>query len=281
MAEEFNLQSNLQVNKENGELTRKEKLAFWGLVVLAALVIYLGFRQMGNNLKTPFALFALKYSGGAEEEKTEVQQLEELKQKDTDKDGLKDYDELYVFNTSPYLPDSDSDGVGDKEEVDGGQDPNCPKGQDCYFTEINNPVSGQITTTTLEDPTAAIPSSDQLILQNIFTENPDPKKIREFLLQSGGKKEMLDQFNDEELVKLFKEFMSSPTSPLNIGTGKELENITNLLGAGVTGNNAVVDINTIDLNALRKSLREKGVPDETLNQLDDKALLDLIKQLEF
>lgn len=294
MDEDKNPQFNPAEKTETAELTKKEKLAFWGLVILAVLVVYLGFRQMGNNLKTPFALFALKYSGGnAPEEKTEAQQLEELKKKDTDKDGLMDYDELYVYNTSPYLPDSDSDGTNDKQEIDAGADPNCPKGQNCFASEIANPVSGETPSSTLEQIVPSLPSSDQILLQNIFSANPDPKFLRDFLIKSGGKKELLDKFSDEELVGFFKEFITSSTSTLNTGTGKEVKDLSGLLGAslgtGAGGNigkaatgtsvGAAFDINSIDLNALRQKLKEKGVPEETLKQLDDKTLLELIKQM--
>ena len=44
---------------------------------------------------------------------------------------MNDYVELYNSRTSPYLRDSDSDGIDDKAEIDQGTDPNCPKGQDC------------------------------------------------------------------------------------------------------------------------------------------------------
>jgi hypothetical protein len=57
--------------------------------------------------------------------------IEALKSKDTDGDGLSDYDEIYIYHTSPYIKDSDSDGIPDGVEVKNGTDPNCPQGQDC------------------------------------------------------------------------------------------------------------------------------------------------------
>jgi len=275
MAEEKNSQLNLRGEPQVEALTKKEKLAFLGLVILAIFVVYLGFRQMGNNLKTPFALFALKYSSGGEVEQTANQQLAELKTKDTDKDGLLDYDELYIYNTSPYLPDSDSDGLTDKQEVDAGTDPNCPKGQSCYVSEIANATSGKLTTSTLEDYTGSLPSSDQMLLQNIFSANPNPQFLRNFLIQSGGDKTLLDKISDADLIKLFKDFITSPTSTLNTGTAGDLKSFNNLIGVATS----TLDINNIDLKALREKLKANGVPEETLKKLDDKALLDLIKQM--
>jgi len=43
---------------------------------------------------------------------------------DRDNDGLSDYDELYVYYTNPFDPDTDRDDVSDYDEVLGGSDPN-------------------------------------------------------------------------------------------------------------------------------------------------------------
>jgi parallel beta-helix repeat protein len=45
---------------------------------------------------------------------------------DTDKDGLKDGDEVKIYQTEPHLPDTDSDGFIDKIEVDAGSNPKDP-----------------------------------------------------------------------------------------------------------------------------------------------------------
>ena len=37
-----------------------------------------------------------------------------LSTRDTDQDGLSDFDEINIYQTSPYLKDSDSDGVDDQ-----------------------------------------------------------------------------------------------------------------------------------------------------------------------
>jgi outer membrane protein OmpA-like peptidoglycan-associated protein len=42
---------------------------------------------------------------------------EELKARDSDGDGLSDYDELYTYNTNPLSPDTDGDGLNDADEV--------------------------------------------------------------------------------------------------------------------------------------------------------------------
>jgi len=46
-----------------------------------------------------------------------------LKEKDSDGDGLSNYDEKYVHGTDPYAVDTDGDGIPDGDEVTLGTDP--------------------------------------------------------------------------------------------------------------------------------------------------------------
>lgn len=43
---------------------------------------------------------------------------EELMERDSDGDGLSDYDEIYVHETSPLNPDTDEDGLSDYDEIE-------------------------------------------------------------------------------------------------------------------------------------------------------------------
>lgn len=42
---------------------------------------------------------------------------EELMDRDSDKDGISDYDEIYVYGTNPLKADTDGDGLSDYEEI--------------------------------------------------------------------------------------------------------------------------------------------------------------------
>jgi len=64
-------------------------------------------------------------------EEIEKYRMDVLRGQDTDNDSLNDYDELYVFRTSPFIEDSDSDGLLDGDEVMAGTDPNCPRTKTC------------------------------------------------------------------------------------------------------------------------------------------------------
>ncbi len=46
---------------------------------------------------------------------------------DTDGDGLTDYEEIYVYGTDPLNPDTDGDGFSDGQEIEMGTDPLDPR----------------------------------------------------------------------------------------------------------------------------------------------------------
>lgn len=106
----------------------------------------------------------------------------ELRKKDTDRDGLNDYSELKVYKTSPYLADSDSDGLTDALEIAQGQDPNCPKGQQC----IQGLNANRTTTSTNGD----LLTESTNPVEQFIASAPDPKTLtaaqkREYLKQTG------------------------------------------------------------------------------------------------
>lgn len=248
-------------------LSRNEKLGFIGLIVLAILVIYLGFRQLGNNIRGPLAWRQSAANGSVSEVLSEAEQLAALKQKDTDKDGLSDYDELYVYQTSPYLPDTDSDGISDKTEIEQGTDPNCPKGKDCAGGLTSPAAQKETATSTGEQPfapTAQMPSVDQLLLQSLFGSNPDPKVLREFLAKQGMDKKTLEAFSDEELVQTMKE-ITSATSSLNIG--QEMPTLPANLGG-------------LSAKDLRQLLLNQGVSKEALDKISDEELMEMMKEIK-
>lgn len=46
--------------------------------------------------------------------------------RDNDEDGLKNYQEIQLFNTDPEKKDTDGDGIDDKREIERGSDPTDP-----------------------------------------------------------------------------------------------------------------------------------------------------------
>ncbi len=144
-----------------------------------------------------------------------------LKSKDTDHDGLNDYDELYVYHTSPYLADTDSDGIPDAVEVAQGTDPNCPKGTNCSQVVDNitsastsqafqeflspNPIP-----TSLPDVLVGQDASSVQAVQAFIDSPPSPDgmnaaQIRDFFLSHNlVSKADLDQLSDSSIVDLYR-----------------------------------------------------------------------------
>lgn len=130
-------------------------------------------------------------------------ELEALKKADTDADGLSDYNELYVYHSSPYMRDTDSDGIADGEEVRKGTSPTCQEGKDCLFNPIaavanTSSTVPQAATSESETPT---PAGDQKIDLNALT----PQELREALIESGMPEDQLAGVSDEDLMKLVKQ----------------------------------------------------------------------------
>lgn len=125
----------LRLPKLPSDLTPEQKVASVLLAILGFGGVILGFLSFGANIRRPFELRLAEAPKGFELESQRLaREEEESKTRDTDTDGLSDYDELRVFRTSPYLKDTDSDGFDDKQEAFTGNDPNCPVGKTCGTT---------------------------------------------------------------------------------------------------------------------------------------------------
>lgn len=173
----------------------------------------------------------------------------DLVNRDTDGDGLSDYDELYVYGTSPYLADTDGDGIPDGEEVRNGTDPNCPQGQNCN-------IGGQPVVTTPEPLVTPPPTQ------------PTVADLRQALRNSGVAAETIDALTDEQLLAAYQEAQASV--------------LQNTGGGANAGGSAGAGVGAINTNAtpeqIRDLLRTNGVSDEELNKLSDAELVSLYQQ---
>ena len=126
---------------------------------------------------------------------------EELKTKDTDSDGLSDYDELNVYGTSPYLKDSDGDSYSDKIEIDSNNDPNCPKGTECRTGQTvpagSSPQFNELTPPAQGGETSAPPPD---------LSKMTPQELRTLLLATGQVTEdQLKLIDDATLMQMYQE----------------------------------------------------------------------------
>lgn len=215
-------------NRPTKILQTEQKIAFVLLIFLGFGGIIFGFRSFGSQLYRPIQLQMAKYYTGADvvsADNPDLKIAEEQKKKDSDHDGISDYDELYVYKTSPYLIDSDSDGIDDKTEVFGGTDPNCPKGKDCG----SGAETANTAPTSADGVVGAIPGNEgilqsgQIKLQNKdeiqnFFKSATIQEIRAALIQAGAPKEEVDKVSDTDLKKMFEQGISKAASDGSLNT---------------------------------------------------------------
>lgn len=180
-------------------------------VVLGVTVVLfvLGGLQVLKSIRDPFARPTGAYTSKEEQAAREVAAQ---RARDTDTDGLSDYDELNIYFTSPYLDDTDSDDVVDGDEVAAGEDPNCPAGKTCGSPETQigpGPNPDDLATAPGTVAASASAQSQFVGLTPEVLENITPSQVRDLLRGSGVSEEVLARFTDEQLMNLFEQTMAS------------------------------------------------------------------------
>lgn len=215
---QFDEQNDLEQNQTPKPLDKNQKIAVIGLAIFAVLVVILWVAQLKNNIYGPFNNSTSQNQIASEQENND----QVLKNKDTDGDGLNDYDELNVYETSPYLEDTDSDGFKDGEEIAKGYDPNCPQGKTCNGGLLDNPpVEATSTDTSLNNTSnnllnllggssnQSADSSNNLTSEQLdIIKNIDAATLRQMLLEKGMDKATLDKISDADLLKSFQEVLN-------------------------------------------------------------------------
>lgn len=235
---------------------KKEDLILIFLIILGFGALVLGFSQFRSTIQGNLG------KGQQIASQTNINQelanLSLLKVKDTDGDGLTDYDEFYLYHTSPYLADSDSDGYTDKEEIETKHDPNCPSDQSGL--PCNNPLTKIDITSTSTVPNLFGEQNTDIIAQNIFSGQASPAEIRAMLLSAGMSQADLDKITDEQLLQTYSEVLTQGAGQTNVNSN------TNL--------NLPADFKPEDISAaqLRELLLKEGVEKNLLDQIDDATL---------
>ncbi len=181
------------------------KIMFGVLVFFGISTLILGVLRIGRTISNPIGGYGagevseLDFSVSLDEMQ---RTLEEMRLSDTDGDGLSDFDEMYIYSTSMYLVDSDSDGYDDKLEIEGGYDPNCPKGMDCRRAASSGDETPDGTTDSPGGDELQDEAKDQL-------SNLTPDEIRQLLLASGQiSAEELDKIDDATLMSVMEEILN-------------------------------------------------------------------------
>lgn len=246
----------LKIITMNNELeknikTHQPKVIVGFLIIIGLITITFGFWQLNNYLKTPFII---NYQTSALELRAKLAQIKSTavsRFTDTDHDSLTDYDEINIYKTSPYLEDSDSDGIKDGEEVLKGENPNCPQGQKCII-EVNTNVNYDIIFEDITEPT-----EQELLAQT----------IRQALIANGFSEEELAQFDDATLIQMYNQVSTNQSSPninqqLTIPTDLTKEDLTNY-----------------NLEQIKQFLIANGVTEEQLKLIPEDQLLSTWQEI--
>lgn len=199
--------------EQNNKLTREQKIGVTMLFIFALLTAGLAFLQIRNNLVQPFVLRTAQEKQDQSLKDFQV----ELQNIDTDQDGLNDYEEFNFYTTSPYLPDTDSDGKTDKQEIDAGTDPLCAQGKQCAAAENiprANTSTLPLSSVPVGEATDALPilsdsnaDGSQLDVQELIN---NPQKIRQLLSQTGQiSQDQLDKLDDATLIRMLQETLKT------------------------------------------------------------------------
>ncbi len=206
---------NNQNYPERADYQNGSRGAFFSLLFLGIAIVSLGVWQVVARVKKPFNP---NFSDNAQVAVLNNQES------DTDGDGLTDYEEMYVYGTSPYIEDTDSDGILDSEEIKKGSDPNCPEGGNCLAAidfeaqpsssvEIDNSL-GSIAT---ESETTASnlgeisisENTSEAELRRALSGEIDAASLRALLIEGGADAEMLRQISDEDLIASYQEVLNN------------------------------------------------------------------------
>jgi hypothetical protein len=203
---------------QSKSLTVEQKAGFVLLLVFGILAISLGFLQMRNTIYNPFIVRLPNKGLGSQSFLNESVRLQNI---DTDNDSLTDYDELEFYQTSPSLPDTDSDGIDDGVEIELGTDPLCSEGKSCDIelgpeleAEVGSPLLSDSSPLDLLDligqsaalaDEESIDTTDQSGVDLNAIMN-SPEMLRQLLLSSGQiTEEQLSQIDDETILDLVED----------------------------------------------------------------------------
>lgn len=182
------------------KLTKEQKIGLVFLLSFGILSVAFGIIQIRSNLYRPFAL----NNSIPPFIQDELSNEEALYYRDTDFDGLNDFDELYVYTTSPYLEDTDSDGISDKQEIEEGRNPLCFEGVNCEISDVSTNPSAFPEQTDASEYTEGLPQNMQEFVNN-------PEVLRSLLVQSGLEESVVEKISDDDLVSMTREIFASST----------------------------------------------------------------------
>ena len=230
--------------KKAGKINTGSPYYYLGVLAVALLIFGFSFYQAQSNIRNPFVIGAARFANveNADTEEIDLEDVEALKKLDTDKDGLSDYLELYVYGTSAYIEDTDSDGLSDSIEVVSGGDPLCGNPDGCKSSVFGSPPSNETNSGTQFDG--------------------DEEALRKTLIDMG--------------------FTAGDLSVLSMNDLQELYTQTNVvLSGGVQKDSELVldeDYYDLSVDEIRTLLLSGGVTEDEIATISDEKLLELYQE---
>lgn len=216
------------------------------LFIFGAFGLIAGIVQIRKHVNAPLAL--PEFRENKDENFNPEKELAQLQQKDTDQDTISDFDELYAHNSSPYLKDSDSDGLDDPAEVKAGSDPNCPLGRVCGSFESQNEPETQESEIGFENTLS--PSAFETLLNE---GKVGPDQMRELLKNAGAPQNIVDDLSDEAVNTLLKSSSA--------GEEPDLQALRNLTASDI-----------------RVLLKGTGGDAKAIDAMDDQTIVKIFQQ---
>jgi hypothetical protein len=243
---------------------RKQTIALASVAIIGVGIVVLGFWQMKNNLALPWPTVDEEGKAIAvqQEKPKDIadEDIEVLKQRDSDGDQISDFDEYYIYGTSAYLADSDSDGDSDYDEIQNGEDPNCEKGKQCFRTAEF--VESGLGVETAETGLASQTGSKNSLL-NISADD-----LRYLLVKSGKvSEEQLKIISDEDLLGMYKQMLAE-----NPDLVKKFE-----AQAG-SGENSQSAGGQITISDIKKALLSQGISESEISAFSDAELIKMYEE---
>lgn len=169
-------------------------------------------------------------------------ELEALKTKDTDHDGLSDYDELFFYHSSPYLFSTAGDGISDGVKAQKGENPSCAENTTCNPTPTVN-VNGTGN------------SNSSLT----------PDFLRSALKAAGVADSTLNNTNDSDLLSIYNKVVGqTPSSNGNTSATSAL---------------TMDQLQSMSGSEVRSLLVANGISASTLSTVDDATLQQIFQQV--
>ena len=275
MGKNIDNNQNLPVN-----FTKQQRMLLGILLFISVLVILLSFWNIKRSINKPGEEIVIKNKKELLEKQKALALQTQVESddftKDTDNDGITDFQEINVYKTSPYLEDTDSDGELDKQEIDNGTDPNCAKG--AMYCENQESDNSGLTNATA-NPQAKGFEMDETLATSSVLQPEDILGMKQALIDSGINENVVKSIDDATLGQLFSALMSGEM---------DISEVTDFLYSQINETDlvkiedeAVLD-KIVSGEATTEELREvlisAGVSEKLVNALKDEELEDFYRK---